>query len=176
MAGERQLAGGGFLIRQPEPADEAGYERLLLDPEVSGWLRPEPLPPFTRAEIAEMLADDLRHWRDAGFGPWVLAEREGGEMVGRVGLHRTSVGGELVTELAWTIRPGWQGRGLATAAAGEGLELARSVGLVELVALVLPANAASRRVAEKLGMKSSGGTVTHAGLPHLLYRIEVAAE
>lgn len=173
MAGGRQLAGGGVLIRQPKPGDEAGYEQLLLDPEVSTWLRPEPLSPFSSAEIAEMLADDLRHWRDAGFGPWVLVEGEGEELVGRVGLHRTSVGGELVTELAWTVRPGWQGRGLATAAAAEGLALARSVGLRELVALVLPANVASCRVAEKVGMRPSGGTVTHAGLPHLLYRIEL---
>ena len=172
MAGARQLAGGGILIRQPEAGDEAGYEQLLLDPEVSAWLRPEPLPPFTRAEIAEMLADDLRHWRDAGFGPWVLVEPESGTLVGRVGLHRTSIGAELVTELAWTVRPGWQGRGLATAAAAEGMELARSVGLAELVVLVLPENAASCRVAEKLGMRSSG-QVTHAGLPHRLYRIEI---
>lgn len=173
MAGERQLAGGGFLIRQPDPADEAGYERLLLDPDVSAWLRPEPLSPFTAAEIAEMLADDLRHWRDAGFGPWVLVEPESGSVIGRVGLHRTSVGGELVTELAWTVHPAWQGRGLATATAIEGLQLARSVGLAELVALVLPANTASRRVAEKVGMRQSSGEVTHVGLPHLLYRIEL---
>jgi len=173
VAGGRQLAGGGVLIRPPDPGDERGYELLLLDPEVSAWLRPEPLSPFSSAEIAEMLADDLRHWRDAGFGPWVLVDRDDEELVGRVGLHRTSVGGELVTELAWTVRPGWQGRGLATAAAVEGRELARSVGLHELVALVLPANVASRRVAEKVGMRSSV-EVTHAGLPHLLYRIELA--
>lgn len=175
MAGERQLAGGGFLIRPPDPGDEAGYEQLLRDPEVTAWLRPEPLSPFSRAEIAEMLADDLRHWRDAGFGPWVLIDREAEALVGRVGLHRTSVGGELVTELAWTIRPGWQGRGLATAAAREGIALARTVGLIELVALVLPANAASCRVAEKLGMRAGGTQVTHAGLPHLLYRIDLSA-
>lgn len=172
MAGERQLAGGGFLIRPPDPGDEPGYEELLCDPEVSAWLRPEPLPPFSRTEIAEMLADDLRHWRDAGFGPWVLIEDGSGALVGRVGLHRTSIGGELVTELAWTVRPGWQSRGLATAAALEGIELARAVGLEELVALVLPANAPSRRVAEKLAMRTSG-EVTHAGLPHLLFRLEL---
>ncbi|HEY2717228.1 MAG TPA: GNAT family N-acetyltransferase [Solirubrobacterales bacterium] len=172
MAGERQLAGGGFLIRQPESGDEAGYEALLLDPDVSAWLRPRPLAPFTKAEIAEMLADDLRHWREAGFGPWALVEGEGGELVGRVGLHRTSIGGELVTELAWTVAPSWQGRGLATAAAVEGVALARSAELEELVALVLPANLASRRVAEKLGMRTSG-EITHVGLPHLLYRIDV---
>lgn len=172
MAGERQLLGGDVLIRRPDPGDEHGYEALLLDPAVSAWLRPQPLAPFTRAEIAEMLADDLRHWRDAGFGPWALVGTGSGELVGRVGLHRTSIGSELVIELAWTVRPTWQGRGLATAAAAEGVALARSVEVEELVALVLPANLASRRVAEKLGMRTSG-EITHAGLPHLLYRLEL---
>jgi ribosomal-protein-alanine N-acetyltransferase len=172
VAARRQLAGGGILIRQPDPGDEPGYRALFTDPDVSAWLRPEPEPPFTPSDLAEMLADDLRHWRDAGFGPWVLVEAEGEELVGRVGLHRTSVGGELVTELAWTVRPAWQGQGLATAAAIAGAELGRAVGLEELVALVLPANLASRRVAEKVGMRATG-EVTHAGLPHLLYRVDL---
>ncbi|HEY1855099.1 MAG TPA: GNAT family N-acetyltransferase [Solirubrobacterales bacterium] len=174
MAGGRQLAGGAILIRQPDPGDAAGYEELFKDPAVSVWLRPEPEPPFTAAALAEMLADDLRHWRDAGFGPWVLVTAEE-ELVGRVGLHRTSVGGELVTELAWTVKPGWQGRGLATEAAGDGIELGRSAGLDELVALVLPANLSSRRVAEKLGMRASA-EVVHAGFPHLLYRLDLHPE
>lgn len=174
MTGERELADGVALIRRPAADDEAGYRQLFADPEVSAWLRPEPLPPFTAAELAEMLAEDLRHWREAGFGPWAVVEPEGGALVGRVGLHRTSVGGELMTELAWAVLPGWQGRGLATAAAREGMELARTVGIEELVALVLPHNLASRRVAEKLGMRA-GAEVTHAGLPHLLYRFDLRA-
>jgi ribosomal-protein-alanine N-acetyltransferase len=172
VGGGPQLAGGRVLIRQPEPGDLPGYEALFMDPDISAWLRPEPEQPFSAADLAEMVADDLRHWRDAGFGPWVLVEAEGEELVGRVGLHRTSVGGELVTELAWTVKPAWQGQGLATAAAAAGVELGRSVGLEELVALVLPANVASRRVAEKVGMRSTG-EVTHAGLPHLLYRVDL---
>jgi RimJ/RimL family protein N-acetyltransferase len=171
VAGERQLADGGFLIRQPAPGDAAGYEALLGDPTVSAWLRPEPLPPFSEAEIAEMLADDLRQWRQAGFGPWVLCEAESGELVGRVGVRRTPIGDELVVELVWTVRSAWQNQNLATAAAKEGLELARSLEIEEVVALVLPANLASRRVAEKAGMRSTG-EITHAGLPHLLYRID----
>lgn len=175
MAGGRQLAGDGVELRQPESGDAPGYQVLLLDPQVSAWLRPQPLPPFSSSEIAEMLADDLRHWREAGFGPWVLAETASGELVGRVGLHRTSIGGELVTELAWTVRPPWQGRGLATTGAREGIGLASSLGIAELVALVLPDNRASRRVAEKCGMRATG-EVTHAGLPHLLYRCELDPE
>jgi RimJ/RimL family protein N-acetyltransferase len=173
VAGERPLAGSGCLVRQPEPGDEPGYAALLTDPEVSAWLRPEPEPPFSPGDIAEMLADDLRQWRDGGFGPWAMVA-EGGELVGRVGLRRTSIGGELAVELAWTIHPAWQGRGLATAAALEGLALGRELGLEEIYALVLLANLPSRRVAEKAGMRAAG-EITHAGLPHLLYRIDLCS-
>jgi RimJ/RimL family protein N-acetyltransferase len=172
VAAERLLADGAALIRQPDPGDEAGYEALLLDPSVAAWLRPDPEPAMTRSDVAEMLAEDLRHWRDAGFGPWALVAAEDDELIGRVGLHRTSIGGELCTELAWTVRPAWQGRGLATAAALAGIELGRAVGLDELVALVMPANLASCRVAEKLGMNTTA-EVIYAGRPHLLYRLEL---
>jgi RimJ/RimL family protein N-acetyltransferase len=171
VAGERPLAGSGCTIRRPDPGDAPGYATLLTDPEVSAWLRPDPEPPFSPEDIAEMLADDLRQWRDGGFGPWVVIEA-GGDLVGRVGLRRTSIGGELVIELAWTVRPGWQGRGLATATALEGLALGRELRLEAVYALVLPANLSSRRVAEKLGMRAAG-EVTHAGLSHLLYRIDL---
>ena len=46
---------------------------------------------------------------------------------------------------------------------------ARELGLEQVVALVLPANAPSRRVAEKTGFEQDG-EVIHAGLPHLLFR------
>jgi ribosomal-protein-alanine N-acetyltransferase len=171
----RELLGGGVLIRTPEPGDQLGYSTLLHDPAVAAWLRPPPLPPITEGEIAEMLADDMRQWRDGGFGPWVLAASTNGggagELVGRVGLRRTTIEGEICIELAWTVLPDWWGRGLASAAALAGLELAGSLGLDEVVALVLPANTASRRVAAKVGMREAG-EVSHAGLPHLLYRFD----
>ena len=66
------------------------------------------------------------------------------------------------TELAWTTEPAFQGRGFATEAARAAMELAAQVGLEEVVAMALPENAASRRVAEKIGM-AGGRRDLHAG-------------
>jgi [ribosomal protein S5]-alanine N-acetyltransferase len=174
VGGVRGLDGSGVVLRTPEPGDEPAYAKLLRAPEVAAWLRPLPLPPITDGEIAEMVADDMRQWRDGGFGPWVLASTAdgggAGDLVGRVGLRRTAIGGRLRIELAWTVLPDWWGRGLASAAGLESVALARSLELDEVVALVLPANTASRRVAAKVGMVEAG-EVIHAGLPHLLYRL-----
>ncbi len=158
-----------LLLRPPVPEDEGAYLTLFPRPEVEAWLRPAPLAPFTDAELRQMLEEDIRHWRDAGFGPWALIERESGEYVGRAGLRWTAVEGAAAVEVAWTVDPAWQGRGLATEAAQAALELARAQRVEEVVALVRPANLASRRVAEKLGMRS-GGAAQHAGLRHLVYR------
>ena len=161
-----------LLLRRPDAVDEADYLALFRQPEVEAWLRPAPLAPFAEAELRQMLYDDLEHWQRSGFGPWVLVEKASGGFAGRVGLRWTAVAGEAAVELAWTVGAAHQRRGLATEAAAAGLELARDERIEEVVALVLPENAASRRVAEKIGMEEAG-EVEHAGLAHLLYRLSI---
>jgi RimJ/RimL family protein N-acetyltransferase len=162
------------VLRRPEPGDLESYRRVFLRPEVNAWLRPPPYKAITAGEAAAMLEDDIRHWEELGYGPWAVVEEEGGAYLGRVGLRRTRVEGKPAIELAWTIDPDHHGRGLATAGALAGLELAREVGLEEVIALALPGNAASRRVAEKAGMELAG-EVEHAGLPHVLYRLRLSS-
>lgn len=160
-------------LRQPTAADEEGYLRVFQRPEVNAWLRPDPYPSLSVAEIRAMLGDDLRHWSEHGFGPWAVLDDGGEDYLGRVGLRYTIVEAEEVVELAWTIDPDRHSEGLATAAARAGLDLAREIGLPEVIALALPTNFASRAVAEKLGLPCEG-KIMHAGLPHLIYRQSLA--
>lgn len=157
-------------LRPPEAEDAAGYRRLFLDPRVEAWLRPPPLAPFSAAEAERRLAQDRAHWAEHGFGPAVVLEREGGGFVGRAGLRRTEMAGEPAVEVAWALVPERWGAGLATEAAGAAIGAAPRNAIEEVVACTLPANAASRRVMEKLGMRLAG-EVEHAGLPHLLFRL-----
>ncbi len=159
------------MVRRPEAGDEAGYVRVFTRPEVNLWLRPWPMPPIVPSEASAMLLEDLRHWREHGYGPFAVVEEAVG-YAGRVGLRQTQIEAEEAVELAWTVDPDLHGRGLATAGAEAGIELACEVGLEELVAVALPDNAASRRVAEKVGMELVGD-VEHAGLPHVLYRLRI---
>jgi ribosomal-protein-alanine N-acetyltransferase len=162
-----------LLLRPPAPADHEAYLGLFLQPRIGEWLRPTPLPPLTEADIGAMLGDDLRHWGDFGFGPWALLARGHAFYVGRAGLRWTTVEEEAKVEMAWTVAPDRQGEGLATEAALAAVEVARSQRLGEIIALTLPDNRASRRVAEKAGM-SQEGKVVHAGLDHVLYRLALA--
>lgn len=158
-----------LLARKPTYEDRASYHAHFTQPEVERWLRPSPLPPFTAQALDELIDGDRIHWRDHGFGPWVLIDRETGAFVGRGGLAWTTVEGIAEIELPWSIEPGFQGQGLATEAATAACDWARELGFEEVIALALPTNLASQRVAEKTGFEQVD-EVTHAGLPHLLFR------
>jgi RimJ/RimL family protein N-acetyltransferase len=161
-----------LLARKPLHEDRALYHAHFTRPEVEGWLRPAPLPPFTARTLDELIDGDRVHWRDHGFGPWVLIERETGAFAGRGGLSWTALEGTARVELPWSIEPCFHGRGLATEAATAACEWARELGFEEVVALTLPTNLASQRVAEKAGFEPVE-EVIHAGLPHLLFRLRL---
>lgn len=159
-----------LLARKPTAEDRAAYHAHFKQPTVERWLRPSPLPPFEAQVLDELVEGDCAHWSDHGFGPWILIERESGRFAGRGGLAWTTVEAVAYVELPWSIEPELQGRGLATEAAVAAVEWAREMRIEEVVALVLPTNVASRRVAQKAGFEQDG-EVNHAGLPHLLFRM-----
>jgi RimJ/RimL family protein N-acetyltransferase len=166
-AGERQTR--RLVARRPTPDDRALYHAHLTKPEVERWLRPSPLPPFDAPALDELLDGDLAHWADHGFGPWILVERGRGSFAGRGGLAWTTVEGVAEIELPWSIEPRLHGRGLATEAAVAAVEQARELGFDHVIALTLPDNVASQRVAHKAGFEQDGECL-HAGMPHLLFR------
>jgi RimJ/RimL family protein N-acetyltransferase len=100
----------------------------------------------------ERLAEWLRHWEEYGFGYELIDDGTG--IVGICGVRRDVWQGLHVLNLYWRLLPEVWGRGYATPAGARALELARSVRHRELiVARLVDGNAASARIAEKLGMQ-----------------------
>jgi RimJ/RimL family protein N-acetyltransferase len=152
---------------RPEHGDELC--RLLLDPAVIPSTWPFVAPP-TRSDILATLQSKVEHWARHGFGFWLLRDGASGEMVGRGGLQYTYAAGLDAVEVAWVITPERWGQGLATELAEASLRVAfGELDLLEVVALTLPHNRASRRVMEKTGFRFER-VIDHAGLPHVLYR------
>lgn len=124
-------------------------------------------------ESERFLCQSVEHWTRHGFGLWVLGDRQDGRFVGRAGLRHVHVGGADEVELAYALMAEFWGRGLATEASTAILELALGEGrLPEVVAFTLIANLGSRRVMEKLGFRFER-EIDHAGLPHVLYRLNL---
>ena len=122
------------------------------------------------AETRAWLAANLDHWRQYGFGIWMLRD-PAGTLAGRAGLRRVEIAGAEETEIAYALVPEFWGRGLATEVARALLNIGFArLGLPSLVAFTLPDNRASRRVMEKLGLRFERA-FDYRGLPHVLYRI-----
>jgi ribosomal-protein-alanine N-acetyltransferase len=157
------------LIATPPCADDLDdLVRMHRDPSVMallGGMRSE-------VETQDFLRDAVTHWSRHGFGLWMFRSRADAQFVGRGGLRNVQVAGRTEVELAYALMPSFWGRGLATEIATS--VLARAFELLDfadIVAFTLPTNLASRRVMEKIGFAFERDIV-HAGLPHVLYRIQ----
>lgn len=134
-------------------------------------------------EESNKTADHVEaHFLQYGFGPWAVEVRGGASFIGCVGLMQVDFLAPFTpaVEILWRLdRSAW-GRGYATEAAVEALRIAFSeLGLSEIVAFTVPANARSRAVMARLGMThDSPGDFDHPKLApgdplrrHVLYRL-----
>jgi RimJ/RimL family protein N-acetyltransferase len=142
-----------------EPWDEARLEEfvaLCADQDVMRFIGPGAT--WERARAEEAFARALERWREYGFGRRSLIEDASGAWLGFVEINPVGpgvagVGADEIEIGWWLARSAW-GRGFATEGAlairDEGFERA---GLERIVGRFQPANAASGRIMEKLGMR-----------------------
>jgi RimJ/RimL family protein N-acetyltransferase len=103
------------------------------------------------------LERNLRHQDEFGYGLFSVIRRADNLLIGDCGLERMEVEGRNVAELGYDFRSDAWNRGYATEAARAVREHAfNTLGLAELISLVRQTNAASARVAEKVGMRRAG--------------------
>lgn len=137
-------------LRMFRQSDFDAYADMLADPEVARYLsQGQPLP---RSEAWRNMAAVVGHWQLLGFGPWAVEERASGELVGRIGPFHPA--GWPGLELIWTIRRRSWGQGYATEGARAALAYVfEQMRRDRVISLIRPQNAASIRVAEKLGQR-----------------------
>jgi RimJ/RimL family protein N-acetyltransferase len=159
-----------LIGRVPALEDLEEFAALMASPRIAETMWPGDLGgPRTREQSESWLRRDIAHWETHDFGVWLAFERATDELVGRIGPRVTLIEGAMEVELAWIVRPDRWGMGYAGELAAAGRDLAFSRGLNSIIAMTLHTNAPSRRVMEKLGMTYERD-ITHAGLPHVLYR------
>ncbi|WP_162794686.1 GNAT family N-acetyltransferase [Nonomuraea lactucae] len=113
--------------------------RFLFDGEV-----------LSPADVAEVIEESERDFATAGYGLWLIRDRESAGLLGTAGLRPLE---RLGLEVFYSLAPGAWGNGYATEAAGAVVEHALGpLGLPEVLAEVDDANTASVAVVERLGM------------------------
>jgi ribosomal-protein-alanine N-acetyltransferase len=109
---------------------------------------------FDRAMMEKWMGRNLNHQDRYGYGLFSVILKEKKELVGDCGLEHIEVDGSHEVELGYDFRSDYWNRGLATEAATAVRDYAfGQIGLKRLISLIRPDNLASRRVAEKTGMR-----------------------
>jgi RimJ/RimL family protein N-acetyltransferase len=138
-------------LRRWEPADEPLMAAINRDPEVTRFLN-RPTDEDAVEAFFGVLTD---HWVRHGFGFYAVETRGDGRFIGFAGVAYPSFLPELAErpELGWRLaRHAW-GRGYATEAASAARDHAFSrLQLTELISIIHPDNARSKRLARRLGM------------------------
>jgi RimJ/RimL family protein N-acetyltransferase len=129
-----------------------------LDPLAAMVADPEQMAFYpavrSRAEAAEWTARNLGFYSTHGFGIWLISWRSGEDFLGYCGIRPLSFEGVDEIEIGWHVHRSVWGRGVATEAASAVRDAAFGrFGVVRLVAMIRPDHLASRRVAEKIGMR-----------------------
>jgi ribosomal-protein-alanine N-acetyltransferase len=130
--------------------------------------------PFSLQESLEWIDRAHERYERDGFGLMAVEDRETGEFLGNVGPVVQHVDGVDEVELGWSITPQRARQGIATEAAmacRDWVFATLQVGRV--ISLILPANAPSRGVAEKLGMTVWKHVIwgTEEPMRHAVYRL-----
>lgn len=157
-----------LILRPFTAADGEALHRVFAQEGVMRYFpRPEAPP---RAAVDRFIADQLRRWSEDGFGLWGVEWPATGELIGWIGLQNLPETHEV--EVGYLLAPAYWGRGLATEGARASLHYGFEVlRLAQVVAIVHRENAASQRVAHKLGMRMDREAV-YWGMPAYHYVLE----
>ena len=159
-----------LVLREHRGSDHAAYAAMWADDRVVRHIGGVPL---TREQCWARIMQYRGMWTMFGFGFFVITARDTGALLGEAGIQdmRRDLDPELgALECGWGLVPAAWGRGLAEEAMRAILDWAEHA-LPErgLACLIAPGNAASRRLAGKLGFVEAR-RVDYRGNPSDIWR------
>ena len=132
-----------LLLRHWRAADGAPFAALHADPVVMQFMA----GCLTRSESDAWVRQAREALSRHGFGPWALELKAAGRFIGCVGLALCTFEAPFTpcVEILWRLQRSSWGHGYATEAARACMRLGfEALGLREIVAFTVPANARSR--------------------------------
>lgn len=128
---------------------------------------------FSDQEVDQWLENQLRRYREEGFGLWAAVSQESGELVGQMGLTLQNWDGRRVPEVGYLLKRRFWGMGYATEGARGCMEYAfERLGLLWVCSIIRDNNLPSQRVAQRNGMIPKGHILKHyygMELPHTVW-------
>ena len=150
------------ILREFVEDDVSAFFTLGNHPEIVRFTA-DPGGGFRNLEHARdmLISHPIADYAKYGFGRLAVVHREDDRVIGFCGLKYLEEFGE--PDLGYRLHPDYWGQGLATETARAAMNWGfEKLELDRIMALVLPANTASIRVLEKLGMKLTD-TIDYSG-------------
>ncbi len=159
-------------LRRPRADDVSAILRIHGDPRTYRHAPHRVMRTLNEARTVFATMD--RHWRGHGFGYAVVELLESGETIGFAGVRHQEIVGVPALNLYYRFDPSSHGQGYATEAVTAVLEQAlRRHPDLPVVARVALVNAASARLAQRVGMAPTDIVDPHDPDPDIPHRLFV---
>ncbi|UHD44111.1 GNAT family N-acetyltransferase [Aureimonas altamirensis] len=163
---------GRLILTEPPLADFDESFAMSSDAAVTEFIGGKPA---SREDAWNKVLRNIGHWKVFGFGIFTVREKASRGYVGEVGLAHFARGlGENFDpfpEAAWVLATGGHGKGYGTEAVVAAHDwMTQKHQPVRTVCIIHPDNAASIRLAEKLGYTSFGEAQYRGATPTMFER------
>lgn len=131
---------------------------------------------FSEDEAQAWLYNQLRRYKEDGFGLWAVILKETGKIIGQCGITKQRIPEKEVLEVGYLFSADYWHKGFATEAAIACKNYAfENLGANEVYSIIRDNNYASQNVAKRNGMKEVGRFNKHyygIDMPHIVFRTE----
>lgn len=146
-------------------SDWIDFRPIATDPLVMRYINGG--VPWSDQQIQSFVTRQVELYKEKNYCRWKLSLKGAIEIIGFCGVGLW----QDMPEIGWWLSKQWWGHGLATEAARASLnDVFQKTQLDRIISVVRPANAASIRVMEKLGLAKTSEFVND-GVPLLKYEI-----
>jgi len=156
-------------VRYLEDSDLPDLYAICSDPVVMKYM--DAGEPLTEEQTALWIRKSRANYRDHGFGCMAVISKQNDAFIGFCGLVYAP--GSPDVEIIYALAQPYWGRGLASEVAAGMIKFGlEQCGLTEILATIVPQNANSSKIAEKLGMTFLGERPDEEGAPVRFYQIK----
>lgn len=160
-----------LVLRELSLLDKENLSLILQDKDVMYAYEHA----FSYSEVDTWLNNQLRRYKDDGFGLWAVILKDTNEFIGQCGLTVQNIGEKEVVEVGYLFKKAHWHKGYATESAIACKNYAfNTLDIDEVYSIIRDNNMPSINVAKRNGMSLKGEFVKHyygMDMPHLIFSV-----
>lgn len=160
-----------LILRELSLLDKENLSLILQDNDVMYAYEHA----FSDSEVDIWLNNQLRRYKEDGFGLWAVILKETNELIGQCGLTIQKIGNKKVVEVGYLFNKKYWHKGFATESAIACKNYAfNTLDIDEVYSIIRNNNMPSINVAKRNGMSLNGELVKHyygMDMPHLIFSV-----